>query len=81
MCTECDEMVTDVPKQDWLVHYITDKGPSEVYRYRTSGENLNWPVGHRNRWFSWSVPNLDPRYNLDRAVMVEANDARHWGKS
>lgn len=80
MCIECREMVENPPKRDWLVHYVTDLGPGEFYRYRTSGENLNWPIGHYNRWFSWRVPNLDPRYNLDNAEHIPANDSRHWRK-
>jgi hypothetical protein len=78
MCTECKEMVSDVPKRDWVVRFYTDLGPGERYRYRTSGENLNWPIGHRNRWFSWRVPNLDPRDNLDTAQHVAADDTRHF---
>lgn len=66
MCTSCEAMIPS-PARDWKVSTVTFQfGP---YPYRVTGENLNWPVGHMERNFSWSLPAIvDPRYDFTSAV-------------
>jgi hypothetical protein len=70
MCEACKELLRDVPAKDWLVTKLTDLGPGHYYRFHLEGENLNWPEGHRERKFSWSVRDVDdPRYDLGGIVV------------
>lgn len=58
--------------KDWILSRVADRGPGRFYRYRVAGENLNFPVGHPNRQFTWDVPMIDEdRYDLTNAVTVE----------
>ena len=65
-------------KRDWIVRYITDRGAGAFYRYRVSGENLNHPIGHPDRRFTWDVPALCERYAIEDAIVVSADDRRHF---
>lgn len=66
--------------KDWRVHFYSDRG-HQYYRYRVSGENLNRPETHPDRWFSWEVPTLDEdRYDMSNAQEIGDHDSRHWGK-
>ena len=47
---------------DWLVHEVQDFGPSERYRYRVIGINLNCQPGEYGYAFMWRVPTLSWRY-------------------
>lgn len=70
MCDVCKEMLSEgVPAADWKLTVVHDRGPGTYYRFHVEGENLNWPVGHRDRRICWSVPNVDdPRYDTTDAV-------------
>jgi hypothetical protein len=63
---------------DWLVESVTDRGPQEYYRYHVSGLNLNHPPGVPDHHYSWSVRDLDGRFELCSAVSVMAHDGTHW---
>jgi hypothetical protein len=77
MCDLCDEARElhasgfRPPAKDWKLSRIEDRGPGEYYRFRVTGENLNWPEGHRERPFTWDVPDIDDaRYDTTDAVRV-----------
>ena len=70
-----DDLVQNPPAQDWLISTVLDLGPAHFYRYRVTGENLNWPAGHRDRAFTWSIPDSpkdNPRYDLTSATWKTA---------
>jgi len=63
---------------DWIVQAIADRGPRHPFRWYTVGVNTNHEPGDPDRSFRWSVPNLDARYDLSRAVLMTESDAcRH----
>lgn len=47
---------------DWRVDELTDLGPTEFYRYRIIGENMNCREGEYGHRFCWRVPALCWRY-------------------
>ena len=75
-----------VPARDWKLVKVVDRGAGNYYRYQVEGENLNWPEGHRERRFCWSVPSIDdPRYDHEHAATYligkDGKEERAWGAS
>ena len=63
MCNSCDDVReyaknNVIPAKDWKITSV-EEFPGDYYRFRVSGENLNYPPEHRERRFSWRVPNID----------------------
>lgn len=59
-----DPNIVEAPAgPDWLVIKIEDRGPGTYYRFAVLGENLNYREGTRDRFFNWSVRDIqDPRF-------------------
>lgn len=46
---------------DWLVTSCS-RVKDAIYRYHVTGINLNFPEGHPQRKFEWTVPSLSWRF-------------------
>lgn len=62
-------------QRNWRVSRVTDRGPGNFYRFLVTGENLNFPPGHMDRKFVWSVPDLDA-YDYDLSGATWSDDKR-----